>query len=169
MEFISKLEVVVEDGLPEISSFVLGGGGELVNFCDEGDVVEGIHVVVHACAESVLVVLEGEVYEIGIDDEVEGSNEGDDKEGGQAVTPDVDALVVHHEQTFHYFARGVEVDAVPMRDVAIFLHVDRGSLIGPDEVVFLHSHRACLLDLELAIILLLLLLVIPLTHQIYIA
>lgn len=147
MEFFSKLEVVVEDGLPEISSFVLGGGGELVYFSDEGDVVEGIHVVVHACAESELVVLEGAVHEVGVHDEVEGCDEGDDEEGGQAVAPNIDAFVVHHEQTFHDFARGVEVDAVTVRDVTIFLHVDRGSLISPDEVVFLGNRRGNLLDL----------------------
>lgn len=47
-----------------------------------------------------------------VDDHEEGEDEADEREGGQAVRPDVHALVVHHEEAAQDARRSIEIDAI---------------------------------------------------------
>ena len=53
------------------------------------------------------------------------------------MTPDVDALVVNHEEASEYFARSIKVDAVSMSDVAILLHELWSIMICTDELLLI--------------------------------
>ena len=50
------------------------------------------------------------------------------------MAPNVDTLVVNHEETPEYFARSIEVDTVAMGDFVVVLHEVRCSLIVSNEV-----------------------------------
>lgn len=72
-------------------------------------------------------------------------NDADDK-GWYAVAPDVHALVVHHEKTFQYLLRGVEIYPIPMCDMLVILHIpwscvivaDCGPAFGLNQWLLLH-------------------------------
>ncbi len=55
-----------------------------------------------------------------------------DYQCSQAMTPNVHALIVHHEQTPEDLLRTVEVYTVPVRDVLVVFHVPRGCVVVPD-------------------------------------
>lgn len=50
------------------------------------------------------------------------------------MAPDVDALVVDHEQTSEYLSGCVESDTVSVGDVLVVLHVVRCSLVFSNEM-----------------------------------
>jgi hypothetical protein len=96
-----------------------------------------VHVVVNPSFKVALIVLEGTTYGLAINRKVEGHCKDDDEDGRQAVAPDVNALVVHHEQAPQNFAGSREVDAIAVGDVHVLAHEGRGLLIVPNEVLFL--------------------------------
>ena len=53
------------------------------------------------------------------------------------MTPDVDTLVVNHEETPEDLAGSIEVDAVAMSDVAVLLHELWSILICSDELLLI--------------------------------
>lgn len=100
----------------------------------ETDVAEP-PVEVKQVALDILTVLREGV--LSVDHEEEGEHDEDQKEGGQAVSPDVHALVVQHEQTAQDSRRSIEVDAVAVRDVQVILHESWCLLVFANEVFLL--------------------------------
>jgi hypothetical protein len=96
-----------------------------------------MHVVFYPLLQVTLIPLKGVTDSLAINHEVEGHCKDDDEDGRQAVAPDVNALVVHHEQAPQNFAGSREVDAIAVGDVHVLAHEGRGLLIVPNEVLFL--------------------------------
>lgn len=119
--------------------FGVGVFGEFVVLGQQGQVVQGVHVVVQAVLQVAVVVVEGAAHGLAVDHDVEGEEEEEDEDGRDAVAPDVDALIVQHEQTPYYFRWGVEVDAVPVGYVVVVLHEFGCGGVVSDEVAFLVS------------------------------
>jgi hypothetical protein len=81
-----------------------------------------------------VVFVEGAAHGFSVDHEVEGDDEDDEEEGGQAVAPDVDALVVEHEEAAEDAFGSVEVYAVAVGDMVVVLHIAGSGLIVSDEM-----------------------------------
>jgi transaldolase len=74
---------------------------------------------------------------LSVDQQEEGEQEEDQEEGRQTVRPDVDTLVVQHEQTPQDARGSIEVDAVAMCDVQVILHESRRLFVFTNEVFLL--------------------------------
>lgn len=96
-----------------------------------------MHVVVDSSLDLLLAFVHRLAHGLTVDEEDEGEQKKDDHHRRQAVAPDIDALVVNHEQTSKYFFGGIKIDPVPVSYVQVVLHVRRGSLVVPNVVVFL--------------------------------
>ena len=106
---------------------------------DQGEVVQGLEVVVKASFQLVLVRLHGILHGLGVDDKVERQQHNDNPDGRQAVTPDVHTFIMDHEEAPQYLFRGVKVDAIAMGDIVVILHLVRGSLVVSDVVLPMQS------------------------------
>jgi len=140
LEFLDELPVVHHYSLLELGDLGLRAFGELVVLGEEGEVVERVDVVVYAVLQVAVVLVERFAHGLTIDHDVEGEEEEEDEEGGDAVAPDVHALVVQHEQTLENSPGGVKVDAVAMGDVVIVLHELGGSVVVSDVVLPVPTH-----------------------------
>lgn len=98
-----------------------------------------MHVVADSSLDLLLAFVHRLTHGLAVDEEDEGEQKKDDDHRRQAVAPDIDALVVNHEQTSEYFFGGIKIDSVPVSYVQVILHVGRGCLVVPD-VVMLLSH-----------------------------
>ena len=72
-----------------------------------------------------------------IDHHKECRNEDQNKHCRQTVTPDVDTLVVNHKKASEDLLRSIEVNAVAMSYVAIFLHKLWSIMKCPDEMLLI--------------------------------
>lgn len=81
--------------------------------------------------------MERPTHGLAVNDHVEGEEEEEDEDGRDAVTPNVNALVVQHEQTAYDFRRSIEVDAVAMGYVVVVLHKFRCGCVVSDEMPLL--------------------------------
>ena len=67
-----------------------------------------------------MVTVEGSSHGSPIDNKVKSGDKGQNEDGGDEVTPDVDALVVDHEKTANDPPGSVEVDPVPVSDCLLY-------------------------------------------------
>lgn len=81
-----------------------------------------------------MVIFEIPSHRLPVHHQVKSDDEHDQEDRRQAVTPDVDALVVDHEQTSEYLSGSVESDTVSMGDVLVVLHVVGCSLVLSNEM-----------------------------------
>lgn len=56
-----------------------------------------MHVVINSFFDALLVTMQGSFHGLSIYNKEESNDKNDDEEGGEAVTPDVDAFIVKHE------------------------------------------------------------------------
>ena len=96
--------------------------------------MDGMHVVVHTIPETLLVSWKRTFHCFSIDNKVESCNKDQDEESWEAVTPDVDTLVMHHEEASNNFSGSIEVDPVSMSDVTIILNKLRSGLESSNEM-----------------------------------
>lgn len=93
--------------------------------------------MVNSVLEPLLVLVEAAPHGLAVDHQVKCQEEDDDKYRGQAMTPNVDAFVVDHEEAAEDLLRSVKVDAVAVSDVVIILHEAGGGVVVPDELPLL--------------------------------
>ena len=98
--------------------------------------MDRMHVVVHTIPETLLVSWKRTFHCLSIDNKVESGNKDQDEESWEAVAPDVDTLVMHHEETPNNFPGSIEVDPVSMSDVTIVLN-EPGSILESSNEMFL--------------------------------
>ena len=137
VELLDELLVVGHHALLELTYFRVGLLGEAVVLGQEREVIDSVHVVIEAVLQPGAVLMERAAHRLAVDHYVEGEEEEEDEERGEAVAPDVHALVMQHEEAAHYLARGVEVYAVAMGYVVVVLHELRRSLVVSDVLLLL--------------------------------
>jgi hypothetical protein len=70
-----------------------------------------------------------------IDDKPERDDHKDEKESGETMAPNVDALVMNHEHTLQNAFWSVEIDSVTIGNHVVVLHELRSHLIAADKVL----------------------------------
>lgn len=117
---------------PQLFKFNLCLVPHLFHFLNQGQVIQGVNVVIKTVGKLLLVGWKIVADLFAIDEQCQWNNCDANDYGWQAVTPNVYALIVDHEETLEDFFWSVEVDSVSMGNVLIIFHIPRGSVVVTD-------------------------------------
>jgi hypothetical protein len=95
--------------------------------------------MVNSSLDLLLALIHRPPHGLAIDEEDEREQEDHDYNGRQAVTPDVNAFVVNHEQTSQYLFGVVKIDTIPVSYAQIILHECWSSIVISDVMVVFRS------------------------------
>lgn len=82
---------------------------------------------------------DGGVLDVGIYVERGTAHNNEHQYGAEEVGPDIDTLVVYHEEGANNFLGGIEVNAISTKNVKVIYHILWSLFDGPYELCFLGS------------------------------